>query len=845
MPCPAATILAALLAASASAGPLEDASALEGQGKLAEARGRYEAILQANPGDRAAALRLVHVLVSLEALTEAEAKLQPLLAAPNGSDAVALNELGRLRFRQDRQPEALKAFKAAAGKDPSFVDAAYNLGIAFQEAGQVDAARASYRRVLVLDPKFLRAYNALGALEARGKHYDEALRLLTEAERIAPDDFDTLYNLGNVVGEMDRLEDSARYFAKAVERKPNSPEGRNNYGRALVRLKKFAEAEIQLQEAVRLKPDQPESQFNLGVLREETRHPAEAEAAYRRTLEISPRFAEAAFRLGNICLGKAQDASAKKDAAGTAAHMEEARGWYEKAVAANAEYSEALYNLTLTLIQLKRLDAAETRARTLVRLAPAYAPNQFLLGTVESQLGKAVEAERAFRAAVRLDPKCMDCALRLGSLLYQTGKFDEAVAPLRRASAADDKNIEAHYLLGLVLMRQGELASARREMEAVVRLKPDHLDAINNAATIAVRMRQFKDAAFLVGRMIDLDPSYLAAFRTAETLYAQTSDLQISGSPVTVKLLTRYIVGNRAFFKSYKDAHAAFAEMVRLEAKCAAAHLKLGVLDVLNGKYQEGLGHLDDAERLLPGDGELYFAVGSAYYSLGEKDSRGQRSPHFRSSLDAYRKAVRVSPSYADAYWGEGSALFQMGRYDESRKVLEICLKLNPFFAEAYNTLGSVLERQGELATDPAKQAALREEAIRAYQQSLRANPNAEAAHYNLAIVYHQLKRWKEAKAEYEAATRLNPKFTRGWYQLGRLYIDRNGWFDRGRAEQAMKKALEIEPGNCDYWYDLGALYFNTRQYEKSKEAWRRTLELCPNNKPARDGIERLIERGY
>jgi len=839
----AVAILATALTASVSAGPVEDGLSLEGQGKLVEARARYEAALQTAPGDRAVALRLVHVLISLDALDEAEAKLKPLLGA--GADAATYNELGRLRFRQHRRPDALKAFRSATEKDPAFVDALYNLGIVLQDGGEVEASRTTLRRVLALDPKFVRGYNALGALEARVKHHDEALRLLTEALRIAPDDFDTLYNLGNVAGEMDRLEESAGYFARAVEKRPTSPEARNNYGRALIRLKKYAEAEGQLREALRLKPDQPESEFNLGVLREETRHTAEAEAAYRRTIELAPKFAEAAFRLGNLALGRAQEASSKNDAKGSTAAMEEARGWYEKAVAGNSDYTEALYNLTLTLIQLKRLEAAAARAQALVRLGPNYAPNQFLLGTVQAQRGRIAEAEKAFRASVKLDPKCMDCAMRLGSLLYQTGKFDEAVPPLRRVVAADDKNAEAHYLLGLVLMRQGELAGARREMEAVARLKPDHLDAINNAATIAVRLRQFKDAASFVGRMVDLDPSYLPAFRTAEMLYAQTNDLQITGSPVTVKLLSRYIIGNRVFFKSYKDAHAAFAEMVNLQPKCAAAYLKLGVLDILSGKYREGLGHLDAAERLLPGDGELYFAEGSAYYSLGEKDPRGARSPHFRASLEAYRKAVRVSPAYADAYWGEGSALFQMGRYEEARVTLETCLKLNPFFAEAYNTYGSVAERQGELATDPAKQTAFREEAIRSYQQSLRANPNSEPAHYNLAVVYHQMKKWKEARAEYEAAIRLNPKFVRAWYQLGRLYIDRNGWFDRGRAEKAMKKALELEPTNCDYWYDLGAFYFNTRQYGKAKEDWRKTLELCPNHKPAREGIERLIERGY
>jgi hypothetical protein len=54
---PAVLFLSALLAATAFAGPLDDGQALEAQGKLAEARGRYEAILRATPGDRAAAIR--------------------------------------------------------------------------------------------------------------------------------------------------------------------------------------------------------------------------------------------------------------------------------------------------------------------------------------------------------------------------------------------------------------------------------------------------------------------------------------------------------------------------------------------------------------------------------------------------------------------------------------------------------------------------------------------------------------------------------------------------------------------------------------------------------------------
>jgi tetratricopeptide (TPR) repeat protein len=319
----------------------------------------------------------------------------------------------------------------------------------------------------------------------------------------------------------------------------------------------------------------------------------------------------------------------------------------------------------------------------------------------------------------------------------------------------------------------------------------------------------------------------------------------VVGSPDTVKLLTHYIIGFRNFFRNVPEAQRAYRAMIELQPKCAAAHLKLGILLILNGKNREGIARLEEADRLAPGDAETAYSLGSGWYNLGELDPAGERSPHYRKSLEAFRRAVRLSPNYADAHWGVGSALYKTGKFLEAREPLETCLKINPFFAEGYNTLASVLLRQAEAERDPAKKTARQQEAAQTYQQSLRANPNSEMAHYNLGVVYHQMSRWKEAQAEYEAALRLNPKFALALYRLGRMYTDRKGFFDRGRAEDVYTRLLALEPGNCDYIYDFGAFHFNSRQWEKAKEQWRRAIQACPGHKAAQAGLEQLIEMGY
>ncbi|MEK7768074.1 MAG: tetratricopeptide repeat protein, partial [bacterium] len=711
--------------------------------------------------------------------------------------------------------------------------------------GDSDGARATFGRVLAAHPDFLRSWNALAAMEARLGRYDDALKALDRARAIGPRDYETLTNFGFVYGEMDRLTESAEEFRKACESKPASAEARNNLGRALLRLKRPDEAEAALQEARRLDPKLATPIFNLGLIEEERKHLAAAEARYREALAADPGLAEGWFRLGNLALARSQEPGHESDTAWSESGVRQAVESYGRAVAVNPVYNEARYNLALTLMQLRRLDEAAKHVRILIANDPKSPGGQFLLGTVEAQRGRAEAAEKAYRTALKLDPKHLECRLRLASLQFQTGKAAAAAASYREVLKQDESNVEAHYLLGLVLFRQGELIPARKELERTLELKPDHLDAMNNAANICLRMRNIKDASAFVGRAVDADPAYLPIFRTAELVYAQSGGVEVTGSPRAVGILTHYLVGFRNFARDPAASEKAFRAIIAAEPRCAAGRLKLGVLLVITKREREGIAELEEARKLVPADSEIAYAIATGYYGLGEKDPRGEKSPWYEEAAGAYRRAVEISPQYAEAWWGLGSALYKMGRFKEARAQLEACLKLNPFFAEAYNTLGSVAARQAAVAPDASRRASLLAEAERAFTQALRANPNSETAHYNLGTVFHEGKKYKEALEEYEAALRLNPKMGLALYRLSRLYADRKAWFDRGRAEETFTKLLALEPGNCEFQYDFGAFYFNSRQYDKAKVQWTKTLSLCPDAQNAKDGLTRLAERGY
>jgi tetratricopeptide (TPR) repeat protein len=59
-------------------------------------------------------------------------------------------------------------------------------------------------------------------------------------------------------------------------------------------------------------------------------------------------------------------------------------------------------------------------------------------------------------------------------------------------------------------------------------------------------------------------------------------------------------------------------------------------------------------------------------------------------------------------------------------------------------------------------------------------------------------------------------------------------------ALNLLEKALEVDPNNADYWYNLGGVSYTVGDFEKAREAWTKTLLLDPNNQEAKQGMSAL-----
>ena len=98
--------------------------------------------------------------------------------------------------------------------------------------------------------------------------------------------------------------------------------------------------------------------------------------------------------------------------------------------------------------------------------------------------------------------------------------------------------------------------------------------------------------------------------------------------------------------------------------------------------------------------------------------------------------------------------------------------------AEAWNNKGAALDDQGKY-----------DDAIKAFDEAIRINPNYADAWYNKGVAFYHQKKYNEAIQAYDKAIKIDPQFADAWQNKGNA-LEAQGK-DKEAAE-ALYKAVEI-----------------------------------------------------
>jgi len=176
----------------------------------------------------------------------------------------------------------------------------------------------------------------------------------------------------------------------------------------------------------------------------------------------------------------------------------------------------------------------------------------------------------------------------------------------------------------------------------------------------------------------------------------------------------------------------------------------------------------------------------------------------------------------AETAFAEGNKFFDDNKIDQAIEAYEQAVKLNPDFAEAYFKLGisyQIREKENE-------KAALDDANVM---------PTPEGSKEKIRTKDSE-KAFEKAVAAYKKILENNPKDDAAIFNLGRSYDKLN---EDKEALKAFREAVELQPDNSDYQTELGKILIKLAQYYEAVRVLKKALELDETNLLAEELLDK------
>ena len=106
------------------------------------------------------------------------------------------------------------------------IDALMLEGAALASAGNLDAAEATYARIITLAPGFSEGWNRRATMRFYQQDYDGSLADIEQTLKLEPRHFGAIWGLGMILGLQQDYQRAILAFEKLLEIKPNSMDAR-------------------------------------------------------------------------------------------------------------------------------------------------------------------------------------------------------------------------------------------------------------------------------------------------------------------------------------------------------------------------------------------------------------------------------------------------------------------------------------------------------------------------------------------------------------------------------------------------------------------------------------------
>lgn len=175
----------------------------------------------------------------------------------------------------------------------------------------------------------------------------------------------------------------------------------------------------------------------------------------------------------------------------------------------------------------------------------------------------------------------------------------------------------------------------------------------------------------------------------------------------------------------------------------------------------------------------------------------------------------RAIEDSALVFYKRGLGYYEKKDYDQAIEAYSQAIKLNPNHADAFNDRGNVYLNKKDY-----------ERAMQDYNEAIRLRPGYALAYFNRGLAYQNKADHERAIQDYDEAIRLNPNYAPAFRNRGLTY-HRKGAYDR--AIQDFDQAIVLDPRVAFVFNNRGLSYSNRKDYDLAIQDYNEAIRLNPN----------------
>jgi tetratricopeptide (TPR) repeat protein len=422
----------------------------------------------------------------------------------------------------------------------------------------------------------------------------------------------------------------------------------------------------------------------------------------------------------------------------------DAEATFKKAISINERSSLARVEYGRFLVQAGRAQQAEAEFRSAVENDPQNRDVHWVLASYYLVNQRIPEAEQAYKAWAQLDWEKAEGKARLADFYATVGRFDEAANIYQEIVKTAPDYTRGRYRLGEISLQRGDMQGASTQVDELLKRNQRDIDALFLRARLRNAAGRHKDAIADLKTVLDQEP------RSRLGLYFMSEALYRDGQ--------------------LEQARSRAGELERHHPEFLPAKL-------LQVQINFDSGDPETARRL----------ADELLQRLAQTAPSGEQTPQFLADVKVNALILR------------GKANLRLGQAGAARADMEAARAAAPNSPLVYVNLADAAHADGR--RDEAEQHLERALAID------RTNFQALTALLNLSAPAGRL---GEVRARIEQLISEQPQSAALHFLRGQAYRTGAGDLqpDAARAEEALRRAVELDPEYMPAYSALGEIYF-------------------------------------